>query len=171
MEKHGSRDGTLEQMFRCYGDDVLRFCAACLGDRAQGEDAAQEVFIKAWRSIERFHAAWQGAEKAWLMRIAVNTCRDYQRSSWFRHVDRRWTPEHLPESTWALPDEERELMMDVMNLEGKYRQVILMCHLHGMTQKDAAKALGISRTAVAKRLKRAYTLLKVQTEGGAEDAE
>ncbi len=41
------------------------------------------------------------SQKTWLMRIAVNTCRDYQRTGWFRHTDRRVTQYDL----WCIGDE------------------------------------------------------------------
>ena len=85
----------LEYLMNHYGDEIMRFCTLQLKDPFQAEDAAQDTFIKAWKALDTFRN--DSSEKTWLIRIAVNTCRDYQRTGWFRHMDRRITPEDLPE--------------------------------------------------------------------------
>ena len=56
----------------------------------------QETFIKAYDHIDELLSGEIESAKAWLMRIAVNTCKDTLRSSWMRHIDRRQEIEALP---------------------------------------------------------------------------
>lgn len=73
----GAAQQRLEQWISQYADAILHVCFIYLRDASQAEDAMQDTFIKAWKHM----AQWNGqSEKAWLMRIAVNTCRDYHRS-------------------------------------------------------------------------------------------
>lgn len=46
------------------------------------------------------------------MKIALNTCRDYKRTAWFRHIDMRTPIEELPEPVAPTPEISRELFMD-----------------------------------------------------------
>ena len=88
MEANAKRAARAEDMIRAYGTPLLRLCAACLGDVSLAEDAVQDTFLKAYRHLDAFSAQGAEAEKAWLCRIAVNTCRDYLRSAWMRRTVR-----------------------------------------------------------------------------------
>ena len=81
------REDQINYLMVTYGTSVMRMCYAYLKDTGMAEDAAQDTFIKAYQHLDQFdaHEAW--SEKAWLMRIAINTCKDYRRSAWFRHTD------------------------------------------------------------------------------------
>ncbi len=83
-----------------HGQVILRTCYVYLKNRQEAEDAMQDTFLKAWKARDSYDSARGASEKTWLMRIAVNTCHDYHRSRWFRHVDPNRTPEDLPESSW-----------------------------------------------------------------------
>jgi len=89
------REDQIRYLMVAYGTPVLRMCYAYLKDTGMAEDAAQDTFIKAYQRLDRFdaHEAW--SEKAWLMRIAINTCKNYRRSAWFRHVDRTVASDNL----------------------------------------------------------------------------
>ena len=67
----------LDQMVRQYEKDLLRICCIYLRDRTAAEDVVQETFLKAFRNIESFRG--ESSEKTWLIRIAINCCRDYRR--------------------------------------------------------------------------------------------
>ena len=87
----------LEDLMRRYGDALVRMCCLYLNDASLAQDAAQDTFIKAWRNLGQFRGECD--ERTWLMRIAINTCRDYHRTAWLRHVDRGTPLEALPRST------------------------------------------------------------------------
>ncbi len=161
-------DHQLEAWIDRYADAILRVCFIYLRDRAQAEDAMQDTFIKAWRHIGQ----WNGqSEKAWLMRIAVNTCHDYHRSKWFRHTDMTRELDELPPQTMAVPPEDHELLMDVYDLPEKEKQAILLYYYQEMTLQETADCLGISRSAVHKRLTKAQRLLRGRLEGRNFDGE
>lgn len=155
-------DRKLEEWIDRYADAILRVCFIYLRDTAQAEDAMQDTFIKAWRHIGQ----WNGqGEKAWLMRIAVNTCHDYHRSKWFRHTDMTRALDELPMQTTAVLPEDYELLMDVYNLPEKEKQAILLYYYQELTLQETADCLGISRSAVHKRLTKAQGLLRGRLEG------
>ena len=158
-----SRALELERMVRLYQLPLLRLCYAYLGDEESAKDAVQETFIKAFRSLDGFRRI--SSEKSWLTRIAINTCKDMRRTSWFRHVDRRVTPEMLPEGAAPAAEDARAVTLAVMNLPVKLKEATLLCWLQGMTCEEAAEALGITHQAVSSRLHRARRLLRTAMEG------
>jgi RNA polymerase sigma-70 factor (ECF subfamily) len=92
------------------------------------------------------------------------------RSAWFRHVDRRVTPEELPSRRETDPA-HREVAAAVMNLPRKLREVILLYYYRGLTMEEIAEVLEISQPAVSGRLKRAREKLKAELKGESIDEE
>ena len=141
-----------------YGTDVLRYCYMFLGNRPDAEDATQDTFLKVWRNLDHFEARNGCSPKSWILRIAGNTCRDYLRKAWRKHESRLVTPEDLARMGSA-PQEDRELLMDVMNLPEKYRQVLLLVFWQGMTVREAAKCISTSESTVCRRLEKARAMI------------
>lgn len=160
------REARLMQWMQDYGDAILRTCFVWLKDRALAEDAAQDSFLKAWKAMDAFESRSEGSEKAWLMRIAANTCKDYQRSAWNRRVDRSIPLEQLPQSLFAVEDEDRSLFLSILDMPLRLRQVILMYHYQGLTLREVAQALEINLSSAHRRLRKAEALLREQLEGG-----
>ena len=141
---------------------ILRLCFAILGDTALAEDAVQETFFKAWKSYDRFRA--NAAEKTWITRIAVNTCRDLLKSAWARNTDRSVTPELLPEG--SVPFEERDdtVTRAVMSLQPGLKEVTLLHWYQGMTLEEMGRVLHLPRSTINYRLKKAKAILKKELE-------
>ena len=158
-----SRDARIEQMVVQHQLPLLRLCYAYLHDEELAKDAVQETFIKAYRNLDDFKGS--SSEKTWLTRIAINACKDLQRSSWFRHVDRTITLDMLPEPVAPAEPEDESLTMEIMKLPAKLKEVALLCWFQGMTYNEAAETLGISLQAVGSRLNRARRKLRSVMEG------
>ena len=156
-------DSAFELLVAQNQEKLLRTCYLYLRDRQLAEDAVQETFLKAYRSLPSYRG--DSGEKTWLMRIAVNTCRDLYRSEWFRHMDRRVIPEELPESGVPFTCREESLVVEVMRLPRRLREATLLYYYHGMDEREIAEALGVSRSAVSDRLSRARRKLKELLEG------
>ncbi|MBQ3485076.1 MAG: RNA polymerase sigma factor [Clostridia bacterium] len=156
-----TRDETLSEWLEAYGDLINRTCCLLLGDRALAEDAAQETFIRAWKSMTQFKG--DASPRTWLTRIAINVCRNLRRTAWFRRNDRSVTPEELP---LTAPEEDRTLLLTVRQLPEKYRQVVILRYYQGMSLDEAAEALDISRSAVHHRLHKALDKLRIDYDEG-----
>lgn len=164
MDSREDRDAWLERAMEQYEESLLRMCFACLNDAALAEDAVQETFLKAYRALNRFRG--DAEEKTWLLRIAINTCRDLRRSAWFRHVDRKVTLDGLgePASAQEWSEWDDTLTRAVMGLRPKYREAVLLCCYQGLTGQEAASVLKISRSAVMNRLRQAKAILRKELE-------
>lgn len=157
-DEPGSKDRFFSHLVESYQLPLRRMCCVWLRDRDLAEDAVQETFFKAWRAAPAFRG--ECSEKTWLMRIAVNVCRDIRRSRWHRHVDIVIPIEHLPQA--AVPFQERDdtLIRALCALPRKQREAVLLYFYQDMTLVEIAKALGISPSAVSRRLDGAKKALR-----------
>lgn len=162
-------DPIAEQQFcelvNTYQTALLRMCYLCLQDRTLAEDAVQETFIKVWKSYSTYRG--ECSEKTWIMRIAVNTCRDMQRSWWAKHISRRVTLDtlELTRGTEGISEEAMLLNNEIASLPLKLREVILLYYYQNMQVNEIAKALEIAPSSVSSRLKRAKDKLRVALKG------
>ena len=152
------RDMWLEEAMAQWEVPLLRTCYLLLGDAALSEDAVQETFVRAWKGYDGFRG--ESSEKTWLMRIAVNVCRDLRRSRWFLHVDRRVRMEDLPEAAQAFELPDDTLVRAVLALPRKLRQVVILRYFQSLSVQETAQVSGISRRTVHYRLERAEALLR-----------
>lgn len=152
------RDEWFTRLVEMYQTPLLRMCCLYLRDAALAEDAVQETFVKVYRHLDDFRG--DCSEKTWVMRIAMNTCHDLRRSGWFRLMDRRYTPDMLPEAGTNCTAEDDTLITAVMQLPIKLREVVLLYYYQGMTTTEIADALGLSQSSVSGRLKRAQDKLR-----------
>ena len=162
------RDQTIERLTTQYQTSLLRLCYVQLQDQALAEDAVQETFLKAYKGFDSFRG--DSSEKTWLTRIAVNTCRDFQRGGWFKHTDRRVTPDMLPVGTVQPDTEDLDLSLAVMKLPRKMREAILLYYYQDMSTEEIAETLGIAQSSVSNRLRRGREKLRKLLEGRDQDA-
>ena len=154
-------------MIARYGDEILRLCLVYLGDRQLAEDAFQETFVKAWKRQDSFRG--ESSVKTWLSHIAVNTCRDMLRSGWFRLMKRSEPVETLFDLAAPEKADPAPVRDAILQLPGKYREVIVLYYDQEMTIREIAQALRLPVNSVSTRLRRARALLK-KTLGEEVDA-
>ena len=154
------REALLTAWVDRYSDSLLRMCFISLRDWALAEDALQETFIKAWRAMPQYEHSPIRNERAWLSRIAVNVCRDLRRTRWMRHVDAAQALEMLPLSQLAVEPEDRTLLLDILAMPEKYRQVLILYHYQRLTMREVAQVLGADVSTVHARLKKAEGMLR-----------
>lgn len=125
----------------------------------------QDTFMKAWYCMEQFEGRNGSNEKTWLMRIAINICRDYRRSKWFRHVDMSKAIEEIPLHMNTPLLEDQILLMDILQLPEKCKKVILLYYYQGLTLQEVAQVLGTTYSSVQRQLHKAQGLLKQTLTG------
>lgn len=168
MENKALREAWLERAMEQYEESLLRMCFVYLGDAQLAEDAVQETFLKAYRSLSGFRG--EASKKTWLLRIAINTCKDVRRGAWFRHVDRNVALDQLREPSAPDAAFDDSLTRAVMALKPRYRAAVLLCYYKGLTGQEAAQALGVSRATVMNRLRKAKEQIKKALEAWDENA-
>ena len=159
----------LTVLIRRYEKDILRICYLYLHDTEQARDTVQETFLKAYTHLDSLRD--EKKEKSWLLRIAVNLCRDHLRSPWVTHINRFVRPEDLPIAA-EQPDETHiALTAAVMNLPRKYMEAVMLRYIQGYDLQETSEILGITPSAVSKRCSRACVILKNELEGSDKDNE
>lgn len=148
----------LQRLVSAYQPQLLRVCYFYLRDRGLAEDTVQETFVRVWRKLDSYHD--DGHEKAWLYRIAINCCRDTQRTGWFRRMLPVSEPKMYPRENAAVSEEAIALSMAVHALPLRLREVVLLYYYQNFTATEIAEILGISQQAVSDRLKRARSRLR-----------
>lgn len=163
----------VECWMREYGNEILRIAYLYVGDLQAAEDIFQEVFLKAYQGFAEFQG--KSSVKTWLIRIAINSCKDYLKSAWKRRV----TPmDEAVEQSLRTPDvyEQAEQRADakkvretVLSLPEQYREVIVCFFYQELSLEETAQTLHIPLGTVKSRLSRAKEKLKVLLRGGEED--
>lgn len=157
-------EARISRMIKTYEKDLLRLCCMYLKDAVMAEDAVQETFIKAYKNLHAFRG--ESSEKTWLMRIAINVCKDMRRTAWFRNLRKMVSIENVQIPTEQEMSISSELVSEIMKLPSKYKEVVLLYYYEGMNQSEVAQILNVSITTVHRRLEKALELLKKQLEGG-----
>ena len=161
MEKD-PRQAWLNDAIARWEKPLLRLCFSYLCDTALAEDAVQETFFKAWKNYGCFRG--EAGEKTWLMRIAVNTCKDLLKSSWVRNTDRSVTLDSLPEGSVPFDERDDTVTRAVLALPPKLKEVTLLRWYQGMTLDEMISILRLPRSTINFRLKKAKTMLKKELE-------
>ena len=164
MSLEESREQAVQRMIAAYGDELLRLCFMYLSDWQLAEDALQETFLKVFRKYDTF--AGRSSEKTWLVRIAVNVCKDYLRGNWLRRVDCYGALSEVPVSeAYAQQSKDEAILLAVLELPVKYREVILLYQYWGLETAEIAELLRRPPSTVSTRLRRGRAILKEHLEG------
>ena len=150
----------LEKFMSDYGDTIFRMCFLYLKDYQLAEDATQETFIKALTSYEKFEH--NSSEKTWLIRIAINCCKNIMRPHWF-HIMKNNIEEYKEKNSENLIDnlvEKNSISSAIMKLNLSDRKIIILHYYHELSIKDIAIIIGINENTVNQRLYRARKKLK-----------
>ena len=156
-----------EELYEKYATDVLRVSYFYLGDRQRAEDVCQDVFVRLMTNAPDLQ---EGREKAWLLKVALNRCRDLWRSSWHKRV---LLGSKVLE---IIPDEDRiedrlekeALMQAVSALPAPEREVFLLYYYQGLSTEETADVLGLPAGTISSRLSRGRQKLRQYLNGGDE---
>ena len=155
---------TFEELYEAYATDVLRVAYYYLGDRQRAEDVTQDVFVKLITNCPSLEA---GREKAWLLKVALNRCRDLWRSSWIKKV----VLGHPGFECFPAPDmigrlaDQQTLSEAVNRLKPEFKEVVLLFYYQGFSVAEIADMLGIAEGTVSSRLSRAREKLQNELKG------
>jgi RNA polymerase sigma-70 factor, ECF subfamily len=160
----GGERQAFELVYRRYQQIVYRFARAMTGRSDTAEDVTQEVFMVLIKELPRYDPNRAGFT-TYLYGIARNLCRDQWRRTQRRlafeaiGLKRRRTtddPFDLLERAQAAAQVQRALR----GLPLRYREVIILCDLHGLAYAEAALVVQSSVSGVRARLHRARHLLR-----------
>lgn len=146
-----------------YADMVRRICLVHTKNEADTEDIFQNVFLKYALSSVCFESAEH--EKAWMIRVTVNECKDLLKSFFRTHTV---SLEQVWEKAEDMEVEHREVWEAVLSLPEKYRDVIYLHYYEGYTAPQISRILGKNVNTVYTLMTRARERMK-EMLGGESD--
>lgn len=151
-----------ETVLRKYADCITRLCVVNTGNREDAKDCFQNTFLKLYLSDKTFSR--EEYLKAWLIRVAINECRDFHRTLWKRKVDLGYqgsTGEAVSEKRNANGEEEviyeeecRELLETLQRIPEKYREILYLYYYEAFSIGEIAEMLSLKVNTVKSRLLR-----------------
>ena len=163
-------DQALEHLYRRHWPWAHRAAYLVVHDAAAAEDIAQEAFLSAIRSLDRFDRARPFGP--WLNRIVVNRAIDWARARSLRREtaagrdvdEREAAAPTAPETRSAVYSDE--VVAALRTLSPEHRAVVVLRYLLDYTPGEISKALGLPRGTVNSRLRRALDRLGTEMEAG-----
>jgi RNA polymerase sigma-70 factor (ECF subfamily) len=170
--KKGDREA-FNELVKQYEKQVINIAYGMLSDREDSFDAAQEVFIRIYKSIGSFKG--QSSLTTWIYRVTANICNDMLRkrqrtaktvsiypseddedAQLMELRDDSPTPEEVLERNEA----QKAVREGIASLSDDFRAVITLCDMEGLSYEDAAAVLSVPHGTVKSRLNRARNALK-----------
>lgn len=185
--KAGSEDA-YEWLVAHYHQPVYGLVYRILNDPADAADTTQEVFLKVFRGMQRFHG--EASLKTWIYRIALHEASN-QRRWWFRHKRRETTmeapigedegqgfalketliDEHDSPFDCAAHEEVRsKVEQELAQVPEPYRTTVVLRDIEGLSYEEIAEILQVSLGTVKSRLMRGRFALKKRLEEYARQA-
>ena len=143
-----------------YADMIRRICLIHLQNSADTEDIFQTVFLKYVLRSVPFES--EEHEKAWLIRVTINACRDLRRS-FFK--SRTVLLDDLIEMPAPMLQSNREVLEAVLSLPKKYKDVVYLHYYEGYTAAEIGEILGKNDNTIYTLMTRSKKLLKEKLEG------
>ena len=145
---------------RLYADTVRRICMVHLKNYSDTEDIFQTVFLKYVLHSKPFES--EEHEKAWIIRVTVNACKDLLKS-----VFRSQTVplDTLIETPQAQELQHTEILGAVLSLPPKYKDVVYLYYYEGYSAEEISRILKKNVNTVYTLLTRARKILKKELEG------
>ncbi|RIK80124.1 hypothetical protein DCC62_04305 [candidate division KSB1 bacterium] len=169
---------TLAELVKRYQTAVLRVCISIVGSR-DVDDLVQEIFIKILQRLDRFEG--RSALFTWIYEVTVNHCRDELR----RRKRRRWfslqalpqtVVENIPLDEKPVTDRiendelEQRLHREINKLKPKYRELVVLRDLEGLSYEEIAQVCQIDVKLVKSRLYEARRILAQNMRNFMEEA-
>lgn len=155
-----ARDGdseAFESLVRRYRNEVYGLCWYFTRNREDAWDLSQEVFIKAWRALNRFRG--DSSFKTWLMRIAANHCKDHLKK---RRLDTASFDDALqapdtessanPSETAVSNELGAAIDAAVQQLPAKHQMAFVLHEYKGLSYQEMAEVMQCNVGTVMSRL-------------------
>ena len=164
----GGQEQAYREFLRRYREPIYLLVRSTIRDADEALDVTQESFVAAFAALSRFDA--ERPFRLWISRIALNKCRDWARRRAVRSFFTRATPiddafdlasdSPSPEAEVADRAELVRVNAAIARLPAKLREVLVLRAIEGLTQAEAAEALGVTEKTVETRLYRARMRLR-----------
>lgn len=164
-------NAAFDELVLRHKDRVFNLCYWFLSDHHEADDMAQEVFIKAFRSLKSFR--FEAKFSTWLYRIAVNTCNNRVKSLQYRY--KKWTdnldaadscadcavadiygnPTGSPQDHLERKQRALSVRKAVNQLSGDKKTIVVLRDIEGLAYDEISRITGLAMGTVKSKLARA----------------
>jgi RNA polymerase sigma-70 factor (ECF subfamily) len=168
LAKNGSRVA-FNHIVEKYQQPIYNLCYRMLNNGNDAEDAAQEVFMRAYLKLDSYAETHKFS--TWLFSIASHYCIDRLRKKRFQLVSwddlAPWYPfpsqdSAQPEGTLLKAEADREVRVLLDALSPDYRTIVILKYWHTMSCQEIAQTLGTTVSAIKSKLFRARRMMAAQ---------
>ena len=143
---------SVEEMFQKYGEMLYKICIVMLKNTYDAEDTVQDVLIKYMTKKPLFETYEH--EKAWLIRVTINLCKDKLRF----YKQHPYINIETIKTTYPEDSIDNQILAILLELPSKYKEVLLLYYVEGYKCFEISKILKITESTVKKRLERGRKL-------------
>lgn len=159
---------SLEEIMNLFGTELSILAFSYVKDIEASKDIVQNVFIKCFLHLNTFQG--RSTLKTWLYRITINQCKDYIKSNYFKKIllvgfTRDAETKLTPETITLKKVENEEVITKIMELNKKYREVLILRYIHQLDIKEIANVLSLSAETIKTRIRRAKLKLLPAIKG------
>ena len=148
----------MKSIIEQYRNNIRKIISTMTG--SNNEDIEQEVYIRTWKNIDKYKE--NGKFKSWISIITANLCRDYMKSSYFRHSQNTVTEEdeliqikdnkESIESELIRKQRQKRIIDAIDTLKPKLREVIIMYEMQEMSYEEISTKLKCPIGTIRSRL-------------------
>ncbi|MCD7780073.1 MAG: sigma-70 family RNA polymerase sigma factor [Candidatus Gastranaerophilales bacterium] len=160
----------MKSIINQYRNNIRKIISNMTG--SENDDIEQEVYIRAWKNLKTYKE--NGKFKSWITTITANLCRDYMKSSYFKHsqnnvteddelVQIKDTSENI-ESKLIKKQRQKRVIEAIDELKPKFREVIIMYEMKNMSYEEISEILKCPVGTVRSRLFNARRELSIKLE-------
>lgn len=159
-----------DQIMRLHQKQVLMTALRLLGNMEDAQDAAQETFLRLYKSLNRLPDVLE--MKSWLYRVTVNICNDVHRQRGRRKTEpltgllglEPASSHPDPEKAWSEVERGQLVEMALKTLPEKERAAVVLRDVQGLSTREVAEILGSSEVTVRSQISVARGKLKKFTD-------
>lgn len=128
--------------------------------KQENEDLEQEVYVKAWKNVEKYEE--RGSFKSWISTIAKNVSKDYLKSAGFKNSNNTTSDEivlntlkdskQTPEAQIIRNERQVRIIEAIESLKPKLKETIMLCEIYGYTYEEASKKLNCPLGTIKSRI-------------------
>jgi RNA polymerase sigma-70 factor, ECF subfamily len=165
------------ELVRAYERRVFALVLRMIGNRAEAEDLAQEVFVQVFKAIGTFRG--ESKLSTWVYRIAINLCKNRAKYLRVRHTDEQQELEAVAErvplgearranvGSVERPDEmlagrqvEHIVQEAILQIEPSFRECLILRDVEELSYEEIEQITGLAAGTVKSRIHRARTTLR-----------
>ena len=159
-------DEAFERIYRHFSGMVFGLCIRMVPDRLEAERLTQDVFVRVWQKLDRFHK--EGAFGAWLRRVAANTViedrRRQARSRKWMDLEEDPAPDHRAPPGAGVEERAMDITMDleraIVGLPAGARTAFVLHDVYGYRHREIADMTGVAPVTIRAQLHRARRMLR-----------